>query len=79
VATWETTNLLTVARALLEAAWTREEIRGSHWREDFPDRDDESWAGHLDVQLEGGEPVVTFAPAPVTAPVTAPVPTAVLP
>jgi L-aspartate oxidase len=79
VATWEATNLLTVARALLEAAWTREETRGSHWREDFPDRDDESWAGHLDVQLEGGEPVVTFAPAPVTAPVTAPVPTAVLP
>ena len=30
----------------------REETRGSHWREDFPDRDDEHWARHVDVTLE---------------------------
>ncbi|NUR06183.1 MAG: L-aspartate oxidase [Nocardioidaceae bacterium] len=68
VAAWETTNLLTVATALLESARTREETRGSHWREDFPDRDDRHWAGHLDVTLDTGEPRLAFAAAPVTAP-----------
>jgi L-aspartate oxidase len=48
-ADWEATNLLTVATALTFAAYVREETRGSHWREDFPVRDDESWSVHLDV------------------------------
>ena len=34
---WEATNLLTISTALAEAARLREETRGSHWREDFPD------------------------------------------
>jgi L-aspartate oxidase len=34
---WEATNLLTVARVLVEHASLREETRGSHWREDFPE------------------------------------------
>jgi len=41
--TWETTNLVTVAAAIAAAAAERTETRGSHWREDFPDRDDEHW------------------------------------
>jgi L-aspartate oxidase len=45
---WEATNLLTVAAVLVSAARLREETRGSHWREDFPDRDDGNWCGHLD-------------------------------
>ncbi|MGH8960979.1 MAG: L-aspartate oxidase [Jatrophihabitantaceae bacterium] len=48
---WEATNLFTVASALTSAAVLREETRGSHWREDFPDRDDASWRGHLDTVL----------------------------
>ncbi|MFC4591306.1 L-aspartate oxidase [Sphaerisporangium corydalis] len=48
---WEATNLLTVATALASAAGAREETRGSHWREDFPDRNDAWWLGHLDVTL----------------------------
>jgi L-aspartate oxidase len=51
---WEATNLLTVASALVAAAQRREETRGSHWREDFPDRDDVSWQGHLDTVLING-------------------------
>ena len=39
---WETTNLLTLAGALVDAAGLRQETRGSHWREDFPDRDDDA-------------------------------------
>jgi L-aspartate oxidase len=64
VGAWETTNLLTVATALVEAARRREETRGSHWREDFPDRDDERWSGHLDVTLAAGSPSVHYSPDP---------------
>jgi L-aspartate oxidase len=48
---WETTNLLTVAAALVQAALVREETRGAHWRDDHPERDDEHWRGHLDTAL----------------------------
>ena len=41
--TWETTNLVTIAAALVDAAARRTETRGCHWREDYPDRDDEHW------------------------------------
>ncbi|MGZ4495090.1 MAG: L-aspartate oxidase [Nocardioides sp.] len=63
-ATWETTNLLTVAGALLEAARLREETRGSHWRDDFPERDDARWSGHLDVTLVAGLPELAYHPTP---------------
>ncbi|HTZ44719.1 MAG TPA: FAD-binding protein, partial [Jatrophihabitans sp.] len=48
--TWEATNLLTVAGALVAAAAQRTETRGSHWREDHPDADDR-WLGHLRLRL----------------------------
>ena len=48
---WETTNLLTVATALVHAARLREETRGSHWRDDFPETDDVHWLGHVDTRL----------------------------
>jgi L-aspartate oxidase len=44
---WDATNLHTVSTALVAAASRREETRGCHWREDFPDRDDARWHGHL--------------------------------
>ena len=43
---WEATNLLHVGRALTLAAVLREETRGGHVREDFPDRDDENFLHH---------------------------------
>ncbi|MFF5975403.1 L-aspartate oxidase [Streptomyces sp. NPDC012769] len=51
VESWETTNLLAVARFLVAAASDREETRGCHWREDRPDRDDATWRRHLVVRL----------------------------
>ncbi|MEV4193890.1 L-aspartate oxidase, partial [Streptomyces toxytricini] len=53
--TWEATNLLCVARVLVAAALRREETRGCHWREDFPDRDDAAWRRHLVVRLSATE------------------------
>jgi len=67
---WEATNLLTVAAALTSAALLREETRGSHWRDDFPDRDDANWRGHLDTILPANLTLVSrFAPfsAPIQA------------
>jgi L-aspartate oxidase len=66
VESWETTNLLTVAGALADSALLREETRGSHWREDFPERDDAHWAGHFDVTMRDGVSTARFAPAPAT-------------
>ena len=63
---WETTNLLTISQALAAAAALREETRGSHWREDFPERDDERWAGHIDITLDRGRPVTSFRGAAPT-------------
>jgi len=63
---WEATNLLTVSRAMAAAAALREETRGSHWRDDHPERDDVQWAGHVDVVLEHGRPATTFQPVPAT-------------
>lgn len=49
-AAWEATNLLTVASAVVAAAYTRRETRGCHWREDFPTAD-ERWRGHVVVSI----------------------------
>ncbi len=65
-ASWETTNLLTISAALADAAALRQETRGSHWRDDFPERDDEHWAGHFDVAMTDGVSTVTFSAAAAT-------------
>ncbi|GAA1504151.1 L-aspartate oxidase [Nocardioides humi] len=65
-ASWEATNLLTISAALAGAAALREETRGSHWRDDFPERDDAHWAGHFDVTMDDGVTTVAFVPAPAT-------------
>ena len=44
----------------------REETRGSHWRDDFPERDDTTWAGHFDTVMSDGVAEIAFAPAPAT-------------
>jgi L-aspartate oxidase len=56
---WEATGLLAVARALTAAALRREETRGAHWREDFPETSD-AWRGSLVTTLSG----TVFEPAP---------------
>jgi L-aspartate oxidase len=58
---WEQTNLRTVASALVAAAWTRQETRGAHWREDFPDASD-GWRGHVVSRLVDGGITVSYQP-----------------
>ncbi|NPD04959.1 L-aspartate oxidase [Nocardioides sp. zg-1308] len=67
-AAWETTNLLTISTALAAAAALRTETRGSHWREDHPERDD-TRAGHVDSWLDADGTVrVEWTYAPSTDP-----------
>jgi L-aspartate oxidase len=41
-----THNFVTLARLITQAARWREESRGGHYREDFPERDDARWRAH---------------------------------
>jgi L-aspartate oxidase len=52
---WEATNLLTVSSFLTSAALRRQESRGSHWRSDFPKRDDEKWLKRIHGKLVEGK------------------------
>jgi L-aspartate oxidase len=51
VEAWETTNLFQLAQAILKAALIRQETRGSHWREDFPETSDQ-WRKRIVQQLD---------------------------
>ncbi len=50
-ASWEATNLLTMASAIVSAALARTESRGCHRRSDHPETDP-TWVRHLDVVLD---------------------------
>jgi L-aspartate oxidase len=52
---WEATNLLTVSSFLSNAAFRREESRGSHWRSDFPERNDSRWLVRIQGKLNEGK------------------------
>ena len=71
---WEATNLLTISTLLAQAALLREETRGSHWREDFPDRDDAGQSGHHDWWVAAGEAAGAFRPSAPTDVVSTEVP-----
>ena len=58
---WQATNLHLIATALVEAALAREETRGSHWREDFPEISD-AWRGHLILELQASGLSSVFEP-----------------
>ncbi|WP_434975747.1 L-aspartate oxidase [Streptomyces bluensis] len=72
VDTWETTNLLCVARVLVAAARLREETRGCHWREDHADRDDTRWRRHIVVRLNPDRALAVRATDTPDFPPTAP-------
>ncbi|MEU4272410.1 L-aspartate oxidase [Streptomyces sp. NPDC026092] len=72
VESWETTNLLCVARVLVAAALEREETRGCHWREDHPERA-EDWQRHLVVRLTSDRRLVVRRTATADFPPVTPV------
>ena len=63
VETWELKNLLQQSLVTVKSAHNREESRGGHAREDFPDRDDENWMKHTVTWLsDAGEVTIDYRP-----------------
>jgi fumarate reductase (CoM/CoB) subunit A len=58
---FETENIFTISRLILQAAILREESRGSHNREDYPEMD-EKWLKNIVFQRQGEETAVTIIP-----------------
>jgi aspartate oxidase len=56
-------NLAAVALAMARSAQFREESRGSHYRADFPERDERRFAGHTILDPQGLRVVGVDAPA----------------
>ncbi len=52
---WEATNLFTVSAFIASAALMREESRGAHWRQDFPETDDKNWQVRIKGKIEDGK------------------------
>jgi succinate dehydrogenase / fumarate reductase flavoprotein subunit len=58
--------MLDVAESTVVAAIERKESRGAQYRTDFPERNDEEWLKHIDINANGNEPAVTYSPVTIT-------------
>ena len=52
VETLELNNLIYQSLATLYSAYNRKESRGSHARDDYPDRDDKEWLKHTFIWID---------------------------
>jgi succinate dehydrogenase / fumarate reductase flavoprotein subunit len=67
VETLELDNLLGQAVASLHSAVNREESRGAHAREDYPDRNDDKWMKHTTITVdEKGKTKIDYRPVILT-------------
>ena len=60
---FELLNMLDVAEAIVSSSLLREESRGSHFRLDFPLRNDKDWLFHVLVQLSNSNLKTSLEPA----------------
>jgi len=63
---FETRNMLDVAFAISSAALNRKETRGAHYRDDYPNRDDENWMKHTITYLGDNEIKISYKPVNYT-------------
>ncbi|MEN6414223.1 MAG: FAD-binding protein [Veillonellales bacterium] len=59
-------NMLPLARMVAMAALARQESRGSHFREDYPRRNDQKFLQHTIVTRKGAEYSLTYRPVAIT-------------
>jgi succinate dehydrogenase / fumarate reductase, flavoprotein subunit len=64
--TLELEGLLDLAETILACAMSRQESRGAHFREDFPERNDAEWLKHTLVQNTPNGPRIFFKPVSIT-------------
>jgi succinate dehydrogenase / fumarate reductase flavoprotein subunit len=59
--------MLDVAETIVVAAQERKESRGAQFRTDFPERNDDEWLKHIDVEANGDDaPKVSYSPVTIT-------------
>ncbi len=58
-------SMLLAAEFTYRAALMREESRGQHVREDFPERDDQNWLKWINIEKGEGGPTLSTLPVPV--------------
>jgi succinate dehydrogenase / fumarate reductase flavoprotein subunit len=62
----ELESLLGLAEAIVVSALGRQESRGAHSREDYPERDDQNWLKHTLVRRTDEGPKTLFKPVTIT-------------
>jgi len=58
--------MLDIAEVITKGALAREETRGSHFRLDFPRRDDQNWLKHTIAEFTPKGPRLTYRPVKIT-------------
>ncbi|MEZ0360367.1 MAG: FAD-dependent oxidoreductase [Hydrogenobacter sp.] len=61
----ELRNMLEIARAVAYAGLHRRESRGGHYREDYPERDDENFLKHTLIRQEGEKLTLEYIPVKI--------------
>ncbi|MCF6159478.1 MAG: succinate dehydrogenase flavoprotein subunit [wastewater metagenome] len=59
-------SLLNLSHVILVSAMAREESRGAHFREDYPERDDQNWLKHTLIQKTGEVCRLSYKPVTIT-------------
>jgi succinate dehydrogenase/fumarate reductase flavoprotein subunit len=58
----ELSNMIESAEIITRAALLREESRGAHYREDYPETDNKNWLKNIAIRKEGGKMKITATP-----------------
>ncbi|MEM4668110.1 MAG: FAD-binding protein [Nitrososphaerota archaeon] len=59
-------NMVEIAELIATCALLRQESRGSHYRIDYPNRDDEKWLCHTLVKYSVDGPEISYSPVVIT-------------
>jgi succinate dehydrogenase / fumarate reductase flavoprotein subunit len=58
--------MLDNAECIVVGALERKESRGAQYRTDYPERNDEEWLKHIDLEVDGPEPKISYSEVTMT-------------